>query len=120
MAGDEVSPDDHDCDAGWAYVLLGASVDNAILGPVNRLGHEVARHVGDENLAFRHLVKWEVLELKALDGLVVTVVEVLCVGGHVPISRLGNGLVSVALVVGNFVCVAVFLGLFDGALGPCA
>ena len=56
----------------------------------------------------------ELKELKALNGLVVTVVEELGLCVDVPISRLGDRRVPVALVVCDLVGSAVLLGLLDG------
>lgn len=44
---DQVVAHDDDHDACGANVLLGASIDEAILGHVHRLGAEVGRHVRD-------------------------------------------------------------------------
>ena len=120
VAGDQVVPDDDKGETSWADVLLRASVDNAVLRPVDRLRAEVAGHVGDEDLSSGHLVVSELVELEALDGLVVTVVEELGLGVDVPVGWLGNRCVSVGCVACDLVSGAVLLRLFDGALRPSA
>ena len=91
LLSDEVVPHDGDADASWADVLLGTSVHDAILGPVDLLGAEVRRHVAHERLSFWHFVEWELpVKLEALDGLVVAVVEVLGIWPDVPVVGVCN------------------------------
>lgn len=118
MARDEVVPRDHERQAGRTHVLLRAGVDHPILGPVDRLGAEVARHVADEGLSRGHLVVGELGELKALDRLIVAVVEELGLLVDVPVGRLGDGRVPIGLIVGHLVGGAVLLCLLNGTLGP--
>lgn len=120
MAGDQVVSNDDEGESGGADVLLRASVDNAVLRPVDWLRAEVAGHVADEGLASGHLVVSELVELEALDGLVVTVVEELGLSVDIPVGWLGNRCVSVGRVVSDLVSDAVLLRLFDGALRPSA
>ena len=120
MAGNQVVSSDDEGESGWADILLRASVDNAVLRPVDWLRAEVAGHVADEGLAFGHLVMSELMELEALDSLVVTVVEELGLSVDVPVGWLGNRCVSVGRVVSDLIGIAVLLRLFDGALRPSA
>ena len=120
MAGNQVVSSDDEGESGWADILLRASVDNTVLRPVDWLRAEVAGHVADEGLAFGHLVMSELMELEALDSLVVTVVEELGLSVDVPVGWLGNRCVSVGRVVCDLVSIAVLLRLFDGALRPSA
>ena len=116
VASDEIVSHNHDGDASGANVLLGTGVDDAVLAPVDGSRAEVRGHVADEGLSSGHLIKGELAELEALDGLVVTVVEELGVCVNVPV--VGQGGVPVGGVAGDFVGVAVLLSLFDGTLGP--
>ena len=120
MAWNQVVPDNHEGQAGRADVLLRSGVNDAVLGPVDRLRAEVARHVADESLALGHLVVRELVELKALDGLVVTIVEELGLRVDVPVGWFGDRRVPVCGVVGDLVGGAVLLGFLDSALRPCA
>ena len=120
MAGNQVVSSDDEGESGWADILLRASVDNTVLRPVDWLRAEVAGHVADEGLAFGHLVMSELMELEALDSLVVTVVEELGLSVDVPVGWLGNRCVSVGRVVSDLISIAVLLRLFDGALRPSA
>jgi hypothetical protein len=61
-----------------------------VLGPVNRPGAEVGAHISYQNLTFRDLVKWEVVELEALNRFVVAIVEIRSVGIDLPLLWLRN------------------------------
>lgn len=116
VAWDEIVSCNHKGEASGANIFLRARVDNTVLGPVDGLSAEIARHIADESLASRDLLEGELCELEALDGLVVTVMEKLGISIDVPVGWLGDGRVAVALIVSNFVGCAVLLGLLDGAL----
>jgi hypothetical protein len=65
---------------------LGTGVDDTVLAPVNGARAEVRRHITDNDLAFGNCFKWEIVELKALNSLIVTKVEIRSVVLNLPIS----------------------------------
>lgn len=60
------------------------------------------------------------MEFETLDSLVVTVVEVLCVGIDLPVFRVINSRVLLIFVVGRLSDVSVLLSFSNGSLRPCA
>ena len=118
MSGNQVVSYDDEGNAGWADIFRSASIDDAVLGPVDSSGTEVGGHVSDKRLALRYLIVGEVVELESLDRLVVTVMEELRVWANVPFLMTGQSLVFICYVACNLVDAAVFGGLLDGELGP--
>jgi len=55
-----------------------------VLGPVDRSSTEVGGHVTDKRLALGYLIEGKVAEFEALDRLVITIMEELCVLANVP------------------------------------
>ena len=120
MTWDEVIPDNSDADACWTDILLRASIHDSILRPVDGLAAEVGGHVRNEDLVLRDLVVWELVELKALDRLVVAVVEELGILADLPLVWLVYSGVPCAFVVGDLIGGAVLGCFLDGSLGPCS
>ena len=60
------------------------------------------------------------VKLESLNGLVVTIMEVLCICTDIPICGFSNGCVCILLVVSNFCYVAVLLSFFYCTLRPCS
>ena len=118
VSRNKIVPDDDEGDAGRSDVLLRTGIHDTVLAPVDRLGHEVGGHVGDENLTLGHLVVREIMEFESLNSLVITVVEKLGVGVDVPVGWLSERGITGSLVVGNLVGIAVLETFLDGALGP--
>lgn len=85
---DKIFPNNSNADTSWADVLLGTSVDHTKLRPVDRSGAEVRAHVADKNLVLRDLVKWEIVELEALNCFIVTIVEIRGISVNFPLFRL--------------------------------
>ena len=109
MAWNKIVSRNHKGQTRRPDVLMRTSVDDAILGPVDGLGEEVAGHVTDEYLAGGHLVVRELGELQALNGFVVAIVKELGVFFVVPVSGLGDRRMPVGRVVGDFVGSTVLL-----------
>jgi len=121
VAGDQIVPDDANERTSGTHVLLCARVDHAVLAPVDWLRQEVARHIADEMLALRHQVEGEILtELKALNRLIIAVVEEFGIGVDVPCGRVSHGGVARVFIVSALDSVAIFVRFLDGALRPCA
>lgn len=76
MLANQIFSDDNDANTCRTNVLLGASVYDAEFSPVNWSGAEVRAHITDQNLAFRDLIKGEIMELESLNRFVVAVVEI--------------------------------------------
>ena len=58
------------------------------------------------------------MEFKALNGLIIAVVEEFCIGIDVPIGWLSNSAVAIFLVVVALGWGTVLFGFFDGTLRP--
>jgi len=97
---------------------LRASIHDIILLPIDGLGAEVAGHVTDHELTFRHLFVGEVFELKALNSLIVAVVEILGFRIYLPLVRSSQVTVLGGLVVGDLCNLAILLDFIDGGLRP--
>ena len=106
--------------ASRADILLCASVDDSILRQIDRLRAEVARHVTDKSLTRGYLVKGELCKLKALDCLVVAVVEEFGLLIDVPISWLSDRGETITRIICDLICRAIFFGLLDCTLRPCS
>lgn len=120
VSWDEVVSHNSDATSSWSNVLLGSSIDNSVLIPIDNLTAEVGRHIRDKDLAFWNLVIWEFFELKSLNGFVVTIVEEFRVTIDFPVSWFCDSGVARILVVGDLVSCAEFGCLFDSSLRPCA
>jgi hypothetical protein len=116
MAWNKIVSRNHKGQTSRSDVLLRTSVDDAILGPVDVLGEEVAGHVTDECLAGGHLVVRELGELETLNGFVVAVVEELGTFDDIPVSGIGDRRIPVVRVVSDLVGSTVLLGFLDCAL----
>ena len=112
---DKVLADDGDDHAGRADVLLRATVHDAVLGDVHRLGQEARRHVGHQVLA---LGVRQRVELRAVDGVVLADVDVVGVFGHRQVGAVGNVGERLVLAGGDGARVAVDLGFLEGLLRP--
>ncbi|EAT35241.1 AAEL012570-PA [Aedes aegypti] len=106
---DKVFPNDDQSDSGRADVLLGATKDNAELLHVNWSGHDVGRHIHHQRDPIR--VRSGV-ELHALDGFVVTVVDVRSLRVQFPLLLIGNTCELVWLG-NNLVHLSVFCGFLS-------
>jgi hypothetical protein len=85
-AREQVPTQDHDCDAGGPEILLGMGVNQGEVFCLDRPGQEIGRHVAYA----KHIVSADdAVELKALDGLIGSVVQVGGVGvvGQISVSR---------------------------------
>ena len=104
--------DDDEGHASRADVLLGATVDEAVLLHVDGTAHDVGAHVSDEHDGAVHVV----LDLSTIDGVVGCDVEVVCIRRDgVTFRDVGVGLVFAA---GDDVDLTEQLGFLGGLLGP--
>lgn len=90
----------------------------SVLAPVDALAAEVGTHVGNEHLAFRDGLIGELVELKALNCLVVAVMKIFSRRVNVPFRMLDESLEIVPLVPPNFVGFAVLSGFCDRQVCP--
>ena len=111
-AAESVLADDGEDDAGRADVLLRAAVDEVILGNIDRTGHDVGGHVGDERARDVEVL----VDLGAVDGVVRGDVEVVEVRGNLESLR-DIGVVLV-LGAGDGIGVPDALGFLEGLAGP--
>ena len=111
---DQVVADDHDGDAGGADVLLRASVDDAVVGYVDRTRQDAGGKIRHQ----RDIAGgWRVLELDAFDGFVGSDVHKGRVAVQRPAGRLGDSVEGLGL--GRLVGVGQVLGtLLDGLFAP--
>lgn len=101
----------NDTNTCWTDILLGSCIHNIVFSPVDRFRTEIAGHINNEKLALWNYVEWEIVELKTLDSLVVTVMEKGRVLFYFPFRRIRNKSVLVSFVVCYFVCIAILLRL---------
>ena len=111
---EQVFLDDDEGDAGGGEVLLGATVDEAVLGGVEHAAEDVGAHVADHG----HGAVVVAADLGAVDGVVGGEVEVVDVGGDGEVLR--DIVVVGSLGGSHYVNFAEELGLLDGLVGPCA
>ena len=116
VVADQILADDDDGGTGRADVLLDAAVDKAVLLNVDRLGQEAGAHIGNQNgiaLGLGILV-----ELGAIDGLVVADVDVVGIFANLKLVDIGN--VSEVLVLrgSSDTDVAVLGGFLASLLAP--
>lgn len=109
---------DHNGETGGANVLLSTDVDKIEFLPVNFAGSKVGAHVAHDELASRDNIPGELVELKALDSLILAEMEESCFLFDVPFAGILNSRVSGILVVGHFLSIAEFLGFLNGSLRP--
>ena len=116
MAG-QLLPDDDHGQAGGGHVLLGAGVDDAVLGHVHGAGEDVRGHVAHQGHAAG---LGDILPLGAVDGVVGAVVEV--AGLRVQLQLILAGDIGVVAVLGGGgqADLAVLLGLLVGDVGEVA
>ena len=113
----QILPDDDNGHAGRSHVLLYAGPDQAVVGDVAGTGEEHGGLVRHQHLA---LGVGELVIGGAVDGLVLTDVDIVGVVRNVQIRAvrdIGEVLVGGG---GNDLHLAVFLGLFQGLFGPVA
>lgn len=129
-AVEEVVADNHDGQTGGSDVLLGAKVDQAKLGDVNRAREDVGRHVADERDRRVDVVAREdaflagsavVGKFDTVNGLVGAVVEVssFATRSELPFRDIGNRAVALLLGVNHNVDLGTqTLSFFSGLVGP--
>ena len=117
---DQVLANDSNAHTGWSDVLLSTCIHHTELAPVNWPRGEVGAHITDEDLVFGDLVEWEVVELKALDGLIVAIMEVRCAVGDLPLFSFRDPCITIWDVGGDLsdLVASALLGLLDGSLRP--
>ena len=101
-----------------SHVLLCPSIDHSILGPVDRLTAEVRWHIADQCLTSRHPVMRKLGKFKALNRLVVTVMEILCVCIDIPFWGVSYSGIFWFLVICNLSRATVFFYLCNSSLRP--
>ena len=112
----DVLAHDDEGDAGGADVLLGAAIDEAVLGHIDGTAHDVRAHVSDEHDVVA-LFGGEVLaDFGAVDGVVGGNVEVVGVSGDGPTFR--DVVVGFVFGGGDDFGFAEILGFLGGLLGP--
>ena len=108
-----------DAATSWSYILLGTSVNNIMLGPVDWARAEVRGHIAHNNLSFWNLFKGERSEFNTDDCFVIAVVEVLSVFVDLPCFRIRNTCIFVSVGIScTFGHVNVLFSFFDGTFGP--
>ncbi|RUS24859.1 hypothetical protein BC938DRAFT_472984 [Jimgerdemannia flammicorona] len=119
-AYEQVTPDNDDGDAGGANVLLSACVDDAEPRDIDAAGEDIGGHVNDEGDG--RVYVWNGGELDAVDGFVVTVVDVSGVWAReAPLRGRGDACVGAAELLGvddNVDVGAEPGGLFGSLGGP--
>ena len=115
VAGDlaeDVLADDGEDHAGRTDVLLGAAIDESVLGDIHRTAHDVGRHIGHEVDRAVHVV----FDLGTVDRVVGRDVEVVEVGRDLIAFRdVAVGLVGRG---GDADGIADALGFLERLLGP--
>ena len=97
LVAGQILPDDDHCQAGGSHVLLGAGVDDAVLGHIYGHGENVGGHVAHQ----RYIAGLgDIAPLGAVDGVVGAVVEVAGLGVQLQLV-LGRDVGVVAILRGG-------------------
>jgi len=119
MSSNKIIPDNDDRGSSRTNIFLCSCIHYAVLRPINRLSHDVRRHITNNSLALRYTIEGEVVaKLNALDCLIVTVVEEFGIRVDIPLRRISDCCVGCGLIVGALDWIAVFFRLFDCTFRP--